>query len=576
MLVASDYAAVIISDDPTRRLRVSFLDRLKREAEQQRLQAEAVARERDERESRYRSQIEPQMKALTAYLEGLAATMLEVKPPISIPMAIQGYGDITLVPFWDYKVEHERRHRSFTINMSWSMRIDSERTPLVRAEGVTRVKALISIFRQYHLGGIKEEKRTPQGDLSCASFQARGYIKSRMEAQISADDPVLRLMFENASWLGSSRRQVPGEQINDGLFDRIARFIVREDDSLFTEELPDALRQRLRKHQEPAGQAAVQTPAQPPAPVAAEAVKISSEAAAPIAASVIEAPAVAIEPEFPSGFGQGMLAAPAPMTEGDVIEIDESKLGLSDFHEYDEPASAFSLGTPNRVPPGLTPATATQPPLRATTPPVAQDDVIAIDESKLGDLSQFTVASPPSHAATASGHQPQASVAPRSVAPTGSSAPSAPVIRQPQTGPGAAQRPSTVPVASAATPPEKQPASASGAAHNPHAAAAAHAAVLAQRAAAARAAAAQPTAMPPAPASSALQSPAAASGAPATMREPPSTIAPSASVAPGTPAASAEAEALDPAKEREAALFRLRMRAMMARLRTDEPDEPKA
>ena len=86
----------------------------------------------------------------------------------------------------------------------------------------------------------------------------------------------LRLMFENASWLGSSRRQVPWEQINDGLFDRIARFIVREDDSLFTEELPDALRQRLRKDQEPAGQAAVQAPAQPPAPVAADAAKISS------------------------------------------------------------------------------------------------------------------------------------------------------------------------------------------------------------------------------------------------------------------------------------------------------------
>ncbi|HWS26744.1 MAG TPA: hypothetical protein VN259_09270, partial [Xanthomonadales bacterium] len=128
---------------------MSFLDRLKREAEQQRLQTEALARERDERESRYKSQIEPQMKALTAYLEGLAATMLEVKPPIAIPMAIQGYGDLTLVPFWDYKVEHERRHRSFTVSMAWSMRIDSERAPVVRADGVTRVKALISIFRQY-------------------------------------------------------------------------------------------------------------------------------------------------------------------------------------------------------------------------------------------------------------------------------------------------------------------------------------------------------------------------------------------------------------------------------------------
>lgn len=513
MSVASVGAAVIISVDSTRRLRVSFLDRLKREAEQQRLQAEAVARERDERDSRYKSEIEPQMKALTAYLEGLAATMLEVRPPISIPMAIQGYGEITLVPFWDYKVEHDRRQRSFALSMAWSMRIDAERAPAVRADGVTRVKALTSIFRQYHLGGIKEEKRTPQGDLSCATFQARGLIKSRMEAQISADDPVLRLTFENASWLGSSRRQVPWEQINDSLFDRIARFIVREDDSLFTEELPDALRQRLRKDQEPTGRAAVQAPAPAPSDRVREATPAVAPPPVPAIAPVapaVEPVVAAFPPESTGGFGQGMLAAPAPITEGEVIEIDESKLGLSDFHEEETTGSAFSFGSiERRASPGTSPAPTDWPP--ASTAPLPQS--------------------------------------------TAQPAPAAPTHAERRDTAGAAPPVPTpaAPVAAAANAPT-----------NPHAAAAAHAAVLAQRAAAARAAAAQAAAN--SATSSAATAPAASAAA--------LSATPTANAG-DTPSAAADGETPDPAKEREAALFRLRMRAMMARLRTDESDKPK-
>ena len=67
---------------------MSFLDRLKREADQQRAQAEAVARERDERDARYLGHIEPRMKSLTSYLEGLTATLNEVKPPVVVPMTI--------------------------------------------------------------------------------------------------------------------------------------------------------------------------------------------------------------------------------------------------------------------------------------------------------------------------------------------------------------------------------------------------------------------------------------------------------------------------------------------------------
>ncbi len=215
---------------------VSFLDRLKREAEEQRLAAEAASRERDERESTYRSEVDPRMRSLVQYLEGVVRTLIELKPSFRAYMNIAGYGDLAAQPMWDYRLEHERRHRSWVLKLNWTWRVDPEKSPVVRAETAQKVKALISAFRGHQLGGVKEELRNRTGDIIVASFHARGQIRASLEAQISADDPVLRMVFTNASWLGTSRRQVPWAHIDDELFDKLARFLVREDDTLFTEE----------------------------------------------------------------------------------------------------------------------------------------------------------------------------------------------------------------------------------------------------------------------------------------------------------------------------------------------------
>ena len=477
---------------------MSFLDRLKREADQQRLQAEQAAREREELEARYRTQIEPRMKALVQYLEGLAATLLEVRPAFVVQMPIQGYGDLCTVPFYDYKVEHERRHRSFVISMTWSLRVDPERTPAVRADNVTRVRTLTNLFRQYHLGGIKEEKRTPQGEISVATFHARGYIKAKLQAQISAEDPVLRMVLDNASWLGSSRKQVPWDRIDDSLFDRIARFVVREDDSLFSEELPEELKQKLRRESPAADAPAPAPPASAP-PIAARPEPQPAPVQAPPPAPTSKSSVIADEDEpLPSttSYVPSVIPAPAPVSAIDVIEFDESKLGLDQFGDSEDSFGAFSLEMPkpNAAPAAIAPVAAPSMPAPA---PVA----------------------PPS------------------------------VVDAPQ----AAARP---PVAASAPPTAAAPAPVATSAAAPPVAA--------------------PTApAPTAPARSSVPPPAAAPAVPATPAPEaakPASAAPAAAPPPAATAAPAAAAPAEPDSEREAALFRLKVRAMLARMRTtDEP-----
>ncbi len=472
------------------------------------------------------------MKALTTYLEGLAETLREVRPPILVPLTMQGYGDLAGVPVWDYKVEHERRYRGFLLDMSWTLRIDPERSPEVRAEGAGRIQTLTSLFRQHHLGGVKEVQRTAKGEVSIAMFHARGHIKARMQAQISAEDPVLRMSFENVNWLGSSRRQVAWNEIDDGLFDRIARFIVREDDSLFTEELPEALRQKLGRDPEPVrrplpGESLAQTSR--PAPAATP--RPAAPAVTPEPPRTQSAPRPA-EKAHPADEADrrasvpGTIRAPAPVEPGEVIQIDESRLGL--WGDPDAPVVGLDREGDFARQAKAAAATAAAPPTpktqRPPAPPPEEGGMIPIDESKLG-LDQFVADD--EFGALARPLQPK----PIGAAPAASPAPAVqavPAARSAQPAPSPAP-----PTTAAPTVPQQRDKIA-----------------------------------PPAPTTAAPPARAEAPVAPEAKRL-------AANETKTAPAAPEPAESTDEAKEREAALFRLRMRAMMARLRSEESDGDK-
>ncbi|MCB1643238.1 MAG: hypothetical protein KDI37_16030, partial [Xanthomonadales bacterium] len=216
---------------------MSLLERLKQEEAAKREAAELVSREREARERTYREQIDPRMRRLVQHLEETAKTLISLKPTVRASMNVAGYGDIVAQPLWDYRVEHDRRLRDWVLKLSWTWRLDPEQSPVVRADSGAKCRTLIAAFRSHQLAGVKEEVRNRAGDeIVVATFQARGLIRASLDATISVDDPILRMVFTNASWLGTSQRQLSWAHIGAELFDKLVRFLVREDDTLFTED----------------------------------------------------------------------------------------------------------------------------------------------------------------------------------------------------------------------------------------------------------------------------------------------------------------------------------------------------
>lgn len=253
---------------------MSILERLKREEQAQRLAAETARREREARERTYLEQIDPRMRRLVELLEETVRTLINLKPAVRAYMNIAGYGDLVAQPMWNYQLDHERRHRGWALKLSWTWRVDPTQSPVVRAETAAKCKALTAAFRSHQLAGIKEEARNRAGDeIVMATFHARGLIRASFQASISAEDPVLRMAFSNASWLGSSQRQVHWVHIDEALFDKLVRFLLREDDTLFTEEF-DSRREieadsaQAQGHSPQAAQAETVEPEAPAIPLA--------------------------------------------------------------------------------------------------------------------------------------------------------------------------------------------------------------------------------------------------------------------------------------------------------------------
>ncbi|MCB1608394.1 MAG: hypothetical protein KDI71_15610 [Xanthomonadales bacterium] len=231
---------------------MSLIDRLSKEAQKARQTRELSERERLQREENYQRDLQGRMLALHQYLEQLLAHLKEIQPPIRMNYQLTAYGDLPAQALHEYKLEAERRMLSYEISIRWRARVDHEKCRELKASGHTRVRQLIDQFRALHLGGISDIKQgAGGGDLLQAVFHPKGFIHVGMRATLHAHDPILRLSFENLDTLGTTHKQFPGEEVGDSLFDRIGRFLVREDNELIMEALPDALRQKLRGSDDP-------------------------------------------------------------------------------------------------------------------------------------------------------------------------------------------------------------------------------------------------------------------------------------------------------------------------------------
>jgi Arc/MetJ family transcription regulator len=225
---------------------MGLLDELEQEAERQRALQTQLAVERESREQHWNEQLLPAMRRLDDYLQRLTRNLAYLKKRARTVYGLPGYGDVVATIEPNFVLQSAPATSSYDITLEGLATVVSDECPVVLCDNPGRVRSVSAVLHQHHLTGISDARKDANGEVQSARFQAKGRIPLHMAAHADVDSGQLRIVFQNFEGLGSSSRTFAADDLDDALFDALARFITREETTFAQEAVGDEVRRQLK------------------------------------------------------------------------------------------------------------------------------------------------------------------------------------------------------------------------------------------------------------------------------------------------------------------------------------------
>lgn len=226
---------------------MGLLEDLEQEAERRKAGLDEVGRQKQERESLYKNQLDPAMQALYEFLGRLVGNLKFLKPRTACHYVVPGYGEVVAYVDHEYDLRTSAQQLTREITLYFNCVVASEECAPLEVQGAPKIKALNAMFQKFRLAGLAETRKDDSGEVTHATFRARGKIPLSVTINADAESAAVRLSFTNFESLGTVTKSIAPQQFNDQLFDDLARFIAREPSGLFREDLPDEFRKQLQQ-----------------------------------------------------------------------------------------------------------------------------------------------------------------------------------------------------------------------------------------------------------------------------------------------------------------------------------------
>jgi hypothetical protein len=222
-------------------------DELEQEAQRRKATLDQAERQKQERESVFKTQLDPAMQALYEFLAKLVDNLKFLKPKRPQVFKLAGYGDIVGYLEHDYELKINSQPLSKEITLAVTCTVATEECAPLDVHGVAKVKATNATFQKHRLAGMAEAKKDDAGEVSQATFRPRGKIPLSAQIVADAESGMVRMTFNNFDGFGTLTRSVLANQFTEQLFDDLARYVAREPSNLFREDLPDDFRKQLQQ-----------------------------------------------------------------------------------------------------------------------------------------------------------------------------------------------------------------------------------------------------------------------------------------------------------------------------------------
>lgn len=226
---------------------MSLLDQLERQARERRQQEEKEHALLKERQDYYRSHTAPAMRMIFDYLKTLSNHLKYLDQPQEAHYTIPHYGQVTAVIQPDFKVRlsTEKGVRS-EIQIVVAGHINKKSSPEVTLSA-QQSDALDEVIRDHSFHGEKRTHKSVDGERVGGTYRIHGDFLLRGTIQARVDSQEIELEFVNFNELGSHRRKIRAEQVDDAFTDKLGRYLVGEDQKLLRDDLSSDYRVQIKE-----------------------------------------------------------------------------------------------------------------------------------------------------------------------------------------------------------------------------------------------------------------------------------------------------------------------------------------
>lgn len=227
---------------------MSFLDELKKEAEQRRATTKDSLQHKELQQREYLASTQPKIKQLHDYLTELTDHLNFVKPEILVNYQLEGYGEIADMRQEDYFLSVDNPVETHLLSLSFACVTDK----VIRfdRDNETTIERIKDYLWSHNLRFDYKESRNMQHRLHRGYFTLNGRISIMLAFNVAVDGTVT-LSSKNFEGLGLVKYTFLASEINEKFLDGLAQFLVRKPNP-FTEsrgkyQVADEARQRLQK-----------------------------------------------------------------------------------------------------------------------------------------------------------------------------------------------------------------------------------------------------------------------------------------------------------------------------------------
>lgn len=225
---------------------MGLLDDLEQAAVRRKQEQEEAARQKDQRDHVFRTQLEPALNRLHEFFARLLKSLTDLKPERIQTYELPGYGSVFAQIVHEYKLSNAGSATMREVKLDFIANVLTDRCPLVEAQGATKVRTIMQALQKARLTGISNPRKDQSGETVEATFRARGRIPLSVHWIAEAATGQIKATFSNFEDLTQFTKVYAPAQITDELLETFANYVAREDNALTKESISDKLRQSLR------------------------------------------------------------------------------------------------------------------------------------------------------------------------------------------------------------------------------------------------------------------------------------------------------------------------------------------